>query len=294
MDNLSALTAFVHAAETGSFTDAARRLGLSSSAIGKAVARLEGHLSVRLFHRSTRSVSLTQEGEIFLESCRKIVSEMESIEHKFAQQGETPSGKLRVSLPLLCTFFVPVLKQFMQAFPSIELDLDFGDCGVDLIEDGYDIAVHIGRGDDSRLMSKYLGSYRLVIVGAPEYFARAGTPIVPSDLSRHVCMHHKCQTTGRLEPWPLVHTSARDFTVPVSAAASTHEPLIQFAECGAGITCLPDFSIRRQLLDGSLVQILDNYVDHADEFRAVWPSSRHLAPKTRVFVDFIAKNLLAE
>lgn len=249
---------------------------------------------MRLFHRSTRSVSLTQEGEIFLESCRKIVSEMESIEHKFAQQGETPSGKLRVSLPLLCTFFVPVLKQFMQAFPSIELDLDFGDCGVDLIEDGYDIAVHIGRGDDSRLMSKYLGSYRLVIVGAPEYFARAGTPIVPSDLSRHVCMHHKCQTTGRLEPWPLVHTSARDFTVPVSAAASTHEPLIQFAECGAGITCLPDFSIRRQLLDGSLVQILDNYVDHADEFRAVWPSSRHLAPKTRVFVDFIAKNLLAE
>ncbi|MFM0092997.1 LysR family transcriptional regulator [Paraburkholderia sediminicola] len=290
MDSLSALSAFVHAAEMGSFTLAARKLGLSSSAIGKAIARLESRMSVRLFHRSTRSVALTQEGELLLESCRKIVVELESIELKFAQRGQEPSGRLKVSMSLPGTPFVPLLKYFMNRFPAIELDLDFNDCVVDVIEGGYDVAIRAGQGADSRLVSKYLGSYRLIIVGKPSYFAAAGMPDEPEDLLDHVCMHHKCPSTGKLQPWPLIAESGT-FGVPVAAVASNLEPLIQFVECGAGISCLPDFAVRRQLADGSLVKVLDNYMAHSDEVRALWPSSRHLAPKVRVFVDFMAEHL---
>jgi DNA-binding transcriptional LysR family regulator len=290
VDSLSALSAFVHAAETGSFTLAARKLGLSSSAIGKAIARLEDRMSVRLFHRNTRNVALTQEGELLLESCRKIVVELESIELKFAQRGREPSGRLKVSMSLPGTPFVPLLKYFMNRFPEIELDLDFNDCVVDIIEGGYDVVIRAGQGADSRLVSKYLGSYRLIVVGKPSYFAVAGMPEKPADLLDHVCMHYKCPSTGKLQSWPLIAGSS-EFGVPVAAVASKLEALIQFVECGAGISCLPDFAVRRQIADGSLVKVLDNFMVHSEEVRAVWPSSRHLAPKVRAFVDFMAQHL---
>ena len=247
---------------------------------------------MRLFHRSTRSLSLTQDGELLLESCRRIVSEIESIEHKFAQKGDDPKGRLRVAVPLMCDLFVPLLKQFMQAYPGIELDLVFSDCVVDVIEDGYDVAIQTGRGTDSRLMSRRLASYKLVIVGSPEYFSRAGVPHTPKDLCAHVCMHHKHPSTGKLQEWPFARESENDVTLPVSASASTLESLIHFVQCGAGISCLPDFSIRAQIADGSLRRVLDNCVEHTDDFRAVWPSSRHLSPKIRVFVDFMVQRLL--
>src|ERR1700704_3281034 len=131
LDSLGALSVFVRAAEARSFSDAGRQLGLSSSAIGKAVARLEERLGVRLFHRNTRTVALTQEGKLFLESCRRIFSEIDTIEHEFAQSSGTPRGKLKVSLPLVGMLMMPTVSQFMRAYPSIELDMDFTDHLVD-------------------------------------------------------------------------------------------------------------------------------------------------------------------
>ncbi len=295
LDSLGALTAFVRAAETRSFTDAGRQLGVSSSAIGKAVARLEERLGVRLFHRSTRSITLTQEGKLFLDSSRRIFSEIEAVELEFAQTKGAPRGKLRASLPLVGMLMMPTLGQFMGAYPDIELDVDFTDHLVDVIDGGYDVVVRTGEASDSRLMSRTLGTYRLEVIGAPAYFARAGTPQTPADLVNHACLHHRYPTTGKLQKWPFAASSAgADVVLPVSGSFSTIEPLISLAEQGLGIVCVPDFAVRRQLAAGALATVLGDHIEHSGAFRAVWPSNRFMSPKLRVFIDFLAENLFPQ
>lgn len=293
MDSLSALTAFVRAAESRSFTDAGRQLSLSSSAIGKAVARLEERYGVRLFHRSTRSITLTQEGKLFLESCRRIFSEIKDVELELAQTRGAPRGRLRVSLPLTGMLMVSTLSQFLKAFPEIELEVDFTDHLVDVIDGGYDVVVRTGEPADCRLMSRRLGTYKLAIVGSPAYFARVGVPKTPDELGAHACLHRKCPTSGKLERWPFSKsTTDNDIALPVSTVVSTFEPLVALAELGHGIACVPDFAIRSQIADGSLSAVLREYIEHTEVIRAMWPSSRYLSPKLKVFVDFLAKDLL--
>jgi DNA-binding transcriptional LysR family regulator len=293
-DSLGAMSAFVRAAEARSFTDAGRQLGLSSSAIGKTVARLEARLGIRLFHRSTRSVTLTQEGRLFLESCRRIFSEMEKIELEFAQTQGAPRGRLRVSLPLVGMLMIPTLSRFMLAYPQIEMDMEFSDHLVDVIEGGYDVVVRTGHGADSRLKARKLGTYRLEVVGSPKYFKRAGTPSTPEDLVTHACLHHRYPTSGMIQRWPFAKSATGvDVALPMTAVATTVEALVALAEQGVGITCVPDFAIRRQVADGSLAIVLAAHLDHSGIFRALWPTSRYLAPKVRVFVDFLAEHLFA-
>ena len=292
LDSLGALSAFVRAAEARSFTDAGRQLGLSSSAISKTVARLETRLGIRLFHRSTRSVTLTQEGKIFLESCRRIFSEIERVELEFAQTKDAPRGKLRVSLPLIGMLMIPTLSRFMMAYPEIELDMEFTDHLVDVIDGGYDVVVRSGYGVDSRLKARRLGMYRLQVVGSPKYFERAGAPSTPEELVTHACLHHRYPTSGKIQRWPFAKSATGvDVALPMTAAASTVEALVALAEQGVGITCVPDFAIRRQVADGSLAIVLAEHIDHSGIFRALWPTSRYLAPKVRVFVDFLAEHL---
>jgi DNA-binding transcriptional LysR family regulator len=294
MDRLSSLGAFVQAAEARSFTVAGRQLGVSSSAIGKAVARLEERLAVRLLHRSTRTITLTPEGACFLERCRRIFSEIEAAELELAQMQEAPRGKLRVSLPLAGMLMMPALSAFMRSYPEIELDLDFTDRLVDVIDEGLDVVIRAGDISDSRLMTRALGAFRLMLVGSPEYFALKGIPQEPNDLRSHSCLHHRYATSGKLERWPL-RRGRKDIQIdlPTTAVANTIEPLIHMAEKGLGIACLPDFAIRRQLREGALVAVLDDYVDHSGMFRMLWPSSRYVSPKLRVFVDFMARHLFA-
>jgi DNA-binding transcriptional LysR family regulator len=290
MDSLGSLNAFVQAAEARSFTVAGRQLGVSSSAIGKAVARLEERLGVRLFHRSTRTITLTSEGALFLERCRRIFCEIEAAELELAQSQGAPRGRLRVSLPLAGMLMMPTLSAFMRAYPEVELDLDFTDRLVDVIDEGFDGVVRAGEVSDSRLMSRVLGTFRLLLVGSPDYLARRGVPRRPDDLKAHACLHHRYATNGKLERWPL-RRGRKDVDLPAGAVANTIEPLIYMAEQGLGIACLPDFAIRRQLAEGTLATVLDDHVDHEGTFRMLWPSSRHLSPKLRVFVDFLAQNL---
>ncbi|WP_134499009.1 LysR family transcriptional regulator [Microvirga pakistanensis] len=291
MDRLGSLNAFVQAADTRSFTVAGQRLGVSSSAIGKAVARLEERLGVRLFHRSTRTITLTAEGELFLERCRRIFGEVEAAEQELAQTQGAARGKLRVSLPLVGMLMMPTLSAFMHCYPEVELDLDFTDRLVDVIDEGFDAVIRAGEVSDSRLMTRTLGTFRFRLVAAPEYLARRGTPRKPSDLARHACLHHRFATSGKLEPWPL--RIGKAFTLPIATVANTIEPLIYLAEQGHGIASLPDFAIRQQLENGTLVPILDRYIHHEGIFRMLWPSSRYLSPKIRVFVDFMAERLFS-
>ena len=293
MDSLSALSVFVRAAETRSFTQAGRRLSVSSSAVGKTISRLEGGLGVRLFHRSTRAITLTPEGELFLESCRRIFSEINKIELEFSQSKATPKGRFKVSLPDVGTLMMPTLHGFMREYPEIQIDAEFTDNMVDVIDGGYDAVIRSGEQTDSRLMSKRLGNYRLEVVGSPSYFARRGTPTTPNDLKSHVCLHHRYPSSGKLQRWPFAKSGPyADIELPTSAAVTTIEPLVSLAELGIGLVCVPNFAVRRQVAEGSLIRILDEYIEHFGTFSAVWPSSQHYSPKLRAFVDYMTEHLL--
>jgi DNA-binding transcriptional LysR family regulator len=293
MDSLGSLNAFVRAAETRSFTVAGRQLGVSSSAIGKSVARMEERLGVRLFHRSTRSITLTAEGALFLDRCRRIFSEIEAAELELWQTHEAPRGTLRVGLPLVGMLMIPTLAAFMRTYPEIMLDLDFSDRIIDVIEEGFDAVVRFADAGDTRLMSRALGTYRRRLVAAPAYLAAKGVPKTPDDLKAHACLHHRFPTSRRFEQWPVPPDQAGvEIELPKTAVASTLEPLIYMAEQGLGIAYLPDFAIGRQLREGLLVTVLDDCTDRSGPLRVLWPSSRHLAPKLRAFVDFLAANLI--
>lgn len=292
MESLNGIAFFVQAAQTRSFSEAGRSLGVSSSAVGKSVSRLEQRLGVRLFHRSTRSITLTAEGALFLERCRRILCELEAAELELCETQLAPKGRLRVSLPLVGMLVMPALTAFMHRYPAIALDVDFSDRLVDVIEEGFDVVMRTGEPADSRLMSRPLGSYRLQLVAAPDYLASHGTPEVPADLAHHACLQHKFPTTGKFEPWPLkCAEGATQWTLPASMVCNTSAALLDVAVAGLGITCLPDFMVRQAIARGDLVSVLDAHVEHQGTFRLLWPSSKQLAPKLRVFIDFMIEVL---
>jgi DNA-binding transcriptional LysR family regulator len=292
MEHLGSLDAFVRVSTSRSFTEAGRQLGISASAVSKAIARLEARLGVRLFHRSTRTVTLTPEGAMFLERCRRILGEVESAEAELMQTREAPRGKLRISLPSVGTVFMPKLGDFKRRYPDIELDIDYSDRLVDVIEEGFDAVIRTGPPSDSRLIARRLGACRKVVVGAPSYFAAAGTPRKPEDLAHHACLIYRYPSTGKLDVWPL---GASGETPAIELAASmvtnTLDPQVCFAEQGLGIACVPEIAIRAQLQQGRLVTVLDDYTTQEMVFHVLWPSSRHLSPKIRVFVDFVVEHL---
>lgn len=292
MDTLSALNVFLQAAEAGSFVEAARRLGVSPSAVGKAIARLELRLGTRLFHRTTRSLALTAEGVLFLERCRRIFAEVDAATREMSLSQEGPRGRLRVSLPLVGMLLMPSLSAFMRAYPDVELDLDFTDRVVDVVEEGFDAVVRTGEVSDSRLMTRMLGQFEHRVVGAPDYFDRMGYPNIPEDLAGHACLQHRYPSNGKLERWPLYR--GETFVgghMPVALTASTLEPLIYLAERGQGVTCVPLFTIRPQIAAGLLLPVLTSYIKSTGKLRIVWPSSRQVSPKVRAFVDFLAADL---
>ncbi|MEC5321161.1 LysR family transcriptional regulator [Brenneria populi subsp. brevivirga] len=293
MESIASLDVFVRVSDSRSFTAVGRQLGISASAVSKTIARLEERLSVRLFHRSTRTVSLTPEGALFLERCRHILSELESAEAELLQTQETPRGKLRISMPSVGTCFMPALGGFKRLYPDIALDIDYSDRLVEVIEEGFDAVIRTGELGDSRLMARRIGSCRKAIVGAPAYFNQAGIPLKPEDLAHHACLLYRFPGSGKLDIWPVGRSAAlQGIDLPASMVTNSLEPQVCFAEQGLGIACVPEIAVRRQLQQGALVTVLDDYNHENMVFHLLWPSSRHLSPKIRVFVDFIVENLL--
>ena len=294
MDNLAGVSAFVQAAETLSFVDAGRVLGISASAVGKSIARLENRLGVRLFHRSTRSMTLTAEGRRFLLRCQRILEEMAAAERDISDTHSAPRGKLRVSLPLVGGLLNPVLAEFVRNYPDIELEADFSDRRVDVVEEGFDAVIRVGETEDSRLMSRRLGTFHLQLVAAPDYLHRAGIPLQPADLHGHAGLLYKYPSTGKVEPWPLEGWEKRIETLAHRLVCNTVDTLIYLAESGQGIACLPDFSVKRSLEQGRLKQILREHCRHSGSFKVLWPSSKHLTPKLRVFIDTLSARLFRD
>lgn len=290
MDKLSGLEVFVQTAVTESFVGAGRLLGLTPSAVSKSISRLEERVGVRLFQRSTRSVRLTSEGQVFLERCRRIMGEIEVAENELSAMSGKPRGRLKVGLPLAGGLPLPVIAAFMQAHPEIELDLDITDRVSDVIDEGLDVVIRGGQLNDSRLMSKRLGAFKVHLVAAPAYLAERGDPVKPSGLAQHACLHYRYPTSGKLEAWPVRHgrTAAAELALPMTMVVSSLEALLYLTLDGRGIACLPDFSIRNALADGQLRKVLDRYMTRSTSFWIVWPSSKHMTPKVRTFVDFVA------
>ncbi|WP_413739025.1 LysR family transcriptional regulator [Sodalis sp. RH21] len=288
MDSLNGFVVFVQVAETRSFVAAGRLLGVSASAVGKSVVRLEEKLGVRLFHRSTRSVTLTAEGSLFLERSRRILAEIEAAELELSQVSAAPRGRLRVSLPLVGSLLLPVLGEFMRAYPEIELDLDFTDRLVDVIEEGFDAVVRTGEPADSRLSARCLGTFPMRVVASPDYLARRGTPQAPADLLKHACLHYRWPNSGKLVTWALRQEPGEpELQLPTSMICNNIETRVCFALQGLGIAYLPDFAIREPLADGRLRPILADYVACTGVFHVLWPASKHPSPKVRALVDFL-------
>ncbi|WP_426201584.1 LysR family transcriptional regulator [Pseudomonas sp. TWP3-1] len=293
MDSLSGITTFIQVAETRSFTEAGRLLEISASAVGKSVARMEERLGVRLFHRSTRSVTLTTEGELFLDRCKRILSEVEAAQMELLELSATPRGKVRISVPIQNVLIMPVLAGFMRAYPDIELDLDMSDRMVDVIEEGFDAVIRTGAPQDSRLMARKLGGFQLQLVASPAYLERNGEPAHPDDLSRHVCLLHKFPATGMIERWPLrVGDTHIEPNLTRALTSTTTDSLMYLALDGVGIACLPDFSIREPLADGRLKVVLGDYTDHTGNLWMLWPASKQTAPRLRVLIDYFKDNIL--
>jgi len=296
MDRLSGLIAFVRTAELGSFVAAGRVLGLSASAVGKGVTRLELQLGVRLFQRSTRSLRLTDEGNEFLERCRRILDELEDAQAAISRSAEKPRGRLRVSTPTVTYhLLLPILPQFLSLFPDIELDIDYNDHMVDLIDLGVDVAIRSGPLSDSRFMSRPLRPVQMLICAAPLYLEAHGIPQRLEELSKHHAVRFRFPTSGKLQELPLSLAPGQSEPRPRTVFTCNNMEALRGATiAGLGIGCMPDFLAREPLANGDLQSILNNCVRTANPLSLVWPSSRHLSPKVRVFVDYVGKALEAD
>lgn len=292
MDSLTSLTSFVRTAETLSFVQAAQLLGISASAVGKNVARLEQQLGVRLFHRSTRSVNLTAEGALLLERSRHILEQLRDVEAEITQSVSHPSGKLRLSLPVVgYRLLTPLLPQFSQRYPDIELELDFSDRLVNVIDEGFDVAIRSGEMQDSRLQARTLGAFRFVLCASPDYLRAHRPPASSADLMQHHCILFRFPATGLIQSWELAELRVTgEFQAAKILTVNNIEAMVQSTLAGMGISYVPDFVVNQLLTRGELVEVLPGNCVRESRFSAIWPASRYLSPRVRCFIDFIAGN----
>lgn len=293
MDKLSGMLAFVKTAELGSFVAAGRALEISASAVGKGVARLEQEVGVRLLQRSTRRIQLTAEGRLFHERCRRVLDDLDDAQAMLSLSRETPRGKLRVSAPIVgYHFLIPLVPEFLALYPEVELDITFSDRAIDLIDEGIDVAIRSGDLRDSRLVSRPLQTFRLLLCAAPSYLERHGTPTELRDLAQHACVRFRHPDSGKLLDWPWREDLAGDEPrLRTVLACNNIEAVLGATLRGIGIACMPDFLVRDALEEGRLVSVLEAHLGPARQFRALWPSSRHLSPKVRVWVDYLGAQL---
>nr|WP_194710573.1 LysR family transcriptional regulator [Erwinia persicina] len=292
VESLSGLNAFVKAAQLGSFVAAAERLGVSPSAIGKSVARLEAGLGVSLFNRSTRSLSLTEEGQLFFERSQRIVAELEEAEQELSKLMAAPRGRLRLSLPATgYHLLLPLLPGFTRQYPEIELDLDFNDRLVDVIGEGYDAVLRSGDFADSRLKARRMGGFRFRVVGSPGYLRQRGTPRVPADLAQHTCLLYRFSGNGQIQPWQFDGGKGQPQTPSGPLVFNNLEAKISAARRGLGLIYVPDFAIADALQRGELCSVLDDSIRAGGQFSLLWPGNRHLLPKLRVLIDYLAEHI---
>lgn len=290
MDLLAGMAVFARVVDSGGISAAARDLRLSKSAVSKQLAALEDRLGARLLHRTTRRMSLTEAGAGFLEHCRRVVAEAEAAESAVGALQAVPRGVLRVNAPM--TFgtmhLSAAIPDFMAQHPQVAVDLSLNDRMVDLVEEGFDVAVRIARLADSSLVARKLAPARRVMVAAPSYLDRQGRPETLADLAGHDVLSYSY--VSAVEEWRFIGPAGEEgVRVEGKLRANNGEILLAACLAGAGIAALPTFISGPSLRAGSLVRVLPQYESAAFGIHAVWPASRHLSAKVRAFVDFLAQ-----
>lgn len=290
--DLIGISAFVQTVDAGSFTAAADRVGLSKSAVGKSVARLEAQLGVRLLERTTRTLSLTTEGQSYYQLCTRILAELEEAETHLASTRHEVSGRLRVSLPVSFgpRWVMPILVALAGEHPKLSLDVSFTDRRVDLVDEGYDLVVRLGDpGDQASLLGRRLGALRPLLCAAPAYIAAHGRPRTVSDLARHQCIGYARHS--RPVPWVLPDGAGRLTPAPVEwrHMVGHGEALREAVVAGLGVGYLSTWLAADDIRAGRLVAILNDTPFETGPITALWPKSRQLSPKVRTAIDALAQ-----
>lgn len=291
-DRARELAMFALVIESGSFSAAGRALDLSPSAVSRAIDRIELRLGVRLLLRSTRALSLTAEGQYYLQSARRILADIEDAEQQIADQG-APRGRLCISAAVTHgrLHVVPLLKEFAALYPHIVVDIALTDSLVDIAGGQADVAIRFGPLPDSMLTARKLGEGRRVVVASPSYLALRGTPRVPEDLLKHNCLNFSFRRSQTA--WPFLSDDGLvELSVKGNIEANNGETLGQLALLGVGITRVGEFSVIEEIDEGRLVPILEEFNPGDTEvIHALFVGGAHTPARVRVFVDFLASRL---
>ena len=293
MDSLTDIVVFVRVVDDGSFTRAAERLKLSRSVVSKYVTRLEGRLGARLLNRTTRRLSLTEAGRIFYQRSRRGLQDIEEAEAEVSRLQEKPRGVLRINSPMSfgILHIAPALPEFLAQHPEVSVEMNLDDRVVDVIEEGFDVSIRIAEMPDSSLIARRLAPCRHVIVAAPAYLEKHGTPRTPEDLRDHNIISFSYQASAY--DWHFISPDNKQVSVPVSGSMQANNSLAlrEALLRGVGITRTPTFVVGKDVQDGRLLPILGNYRTLEVSIYLVYPQRRHLSPKVRAFVDFMADRI---
>ncbi|MBA1156069.1 LysR family transcriptional regulator [Microvirga mediterraneensis] len=291
LDRVTGMQVFVRVATLGSFSAAARALHLSQTMVTKHVAALEDRLGVKLLHRSTRKLVLTEEGRAYLAACERILAEIEEAEASASLDRIEPRGTLRLNVPLTFGFrqVVPALTEFSRLYPAVSFDLGLADRYVDLIEEGWDLAIRIGRLKDSSLVARRLAACRTIVCASPAYLKDHGVPQTLDDLARHNCLGYTLPSAIGASRWAFGLDG--DIAVPIQGnlRANNGDALLAAAIAGQGLIYQPTFIVGDSLRDGSLIPVLTAYPTYEPAIHAILPSGRQAPAKVRAFVAFLAR-----
>lgn len=281
---------FVVVVETGGFSAAAQRLNIAKSVVSRRMSALERHLECRLFNRTTRRLSLTETGLEYFEHTQRILRDLAEAEEATRGLQRELRGRLRLAAPMSfgLKHLSPALNEFMRAHPGLEVELDLNDRYVDLVNEGYDLTLRIGRLPDSTLVARELGPCPHAVCASPAYLAEQGIPEVPDDLRKHQCLGYKNRASS--SQWQfLMGREWRSVTVRPRLIANNGEVLVQAAEDGLGLVSLPRFLLEESLASGALVEVLRDFPLPSSQIYAVCPPGRRLPAKVRALIDFLVE-----
>lgn len=288
MSRWEGVNEFVAVAETESFTRAADKLGVSTAHVSRQVSALEARLSTRLFYRTTRRVSVTEAGQIYYQHCRQVLDALEQAERSITNMQLVPRGRLRITAPVTYgeKSIAPLVNDFVLRYPELQVEMFLSNKTLDLVAEGYDLAVRLGRLEDSSLMARRLASRTLYVCASPAYLSAHGTPHSLSELDHHNCL------LGNLDYWRFQERgSPRNVRVRGNIRCDSGRALLDAALKGIGIVQLPDYYVQSALDSRALVPLLTHYQEDDDGIWAVYPHNRHLSPKVRMLLDFLADAL---
>jgi DNA-binding transcriptional LysR family regulator len=289
IESLSGIVTFVVAARSSSFTEAAEKLGVSKSAVGKAVARLEDRLGVKLFHRTTRRITLTADGEAFFTTCASAVDEITAVESSLGANSKAPSGRIKIDMPVVFgrRIVLPVLLEIASEYPDLRLVLSFNDYLVDPIEEGVDLMIRFGElKNPAGVIARQLLAQRWAICASPAYLKKHGIPATLDDVARHRCIVGLRQ--GQPLSWHITQNGlASRFAPPPTYQISDGEAMIDAALAGLGLCQMPYSLLRKPIEQGRLVTLLEAYTDREVPVYLIWPTGLHMRPKARYLIDIL-------